>query len=299
MFSRLTGIPLLLGAAVAVPYFASNGSEGISKLWQTSASQSTVEPDQKRPPTATDRHTLDPPLRGPGSEVYLVDTPLEGSRSISLEDVFRFDLTKEQVYQRWARKSTALAELGLFGVRVPLVTGTQLHDLAGSLTYFFDQAGKLRKISFQGNTGDTTQLVMLVVHRFGLQPQASAIAGEQLFQVKQGTEVYSQLRTRPSAVLWSSSPHESFTVDLQLQAPGTTTPLPAQLPTLPAAAPAGEHSVQPSADHEVTPEDEAKAVAAEQRRKRKELEDKFNALFPRSRVPEQQVKNLEKRDLYW
>jgi hypothetical protein len=279
----MLGIPVLLGAAVAVPYVSTNGPEGLKDWWNSAAAASS-EPTVDLP-AAPAQHQFDPAPRGPGHEIYPVTTPLEGNPSVSLEEVFRFDVTKEWVYEHWARKSTALAELGLYGVRVPLVTGTEIHDLAGSLTYLFDQAGKVQRISFKGNTGDTTRIVALAQQN-GLQPQTVAIVGEQLFQIKRGDDVFSELHTRPSSVLWSSSPHDSFAVLLELQRPEATTPLPSRLPPLP------EVKAPPAA--------QAKGEqAAEDVEAKKGFSESIKAFFPRSRVPSEQVESLEKRDRIW
>jgi hypothetical protein len=45
------------------------------------------------------------------------------------------------------------------GLRVTLVTGEELEDLAGSLTYWFDRQGRVERISFQGVTGNPAKLV--------------------------------------------------------------------------------------------------------------------------------------------
>src|SRR5690606_19717919 len=119
----------------------------------------------------------------------------------ALSEVLRFDITKDWVYQRWDRKSTALADLELFGVRVPLVSGTQVDDIAGSLTYFFGADGRAKRISFRGRTGDTTQLATLLHQRFGLQAVPAVIAGQQLLQLRQGNEVISEMRTQTAPVL--------------------------------------------------------------------------------------------------
>ena len=130
------------------------------------------------------------------------------------------DVSKEWVYARWARKSTGLADPTLFGVRVPLVTGTRTTDLAGSLSYYFDQHGLVQHISFRGHTGDTNQIVGLLLNRYGLRRQLTQRPGEQLYQLKHEGRVQGELRTRPASVLWSTSPHTSFVVELELARPG-------------------------------------------------------------------------------
>ena len=305
MLPRLLAPPVLLAAAVGVPYVATNGPN-IDGLFASSESvQTAADPHSQLLndlPGARHRPEL---AQGPGATIYPTTTPIEGFGTISLAEVFNFNVTKEWVYSRWSRKSTALSELGLFGIRVPLVTGTQLHDLAGSLTYFFGNDRRVHRIAFEGTTGDTTQLVMLVAQQYGLQPQATPIAGEQLFQVRRSDHVFSQLRTRPAAVLWSSSPHDSFSVDLQLQHPSLTTPLPSNLPDLsPAAVPAQAQQQaeavrrqQPASSSRQSPPPQRAEVAKS--KAKVDPKEKWDIFFPRSRVPKQQVDSLDRREQLW
>ncbi len=291
--TRTLAVPTLLAASVAVPYVATNAPEWRTQ-WNAPANPATTTAASPFPLTAggatlRPTATLAAPPAGPGATLYPTPAPLEGTPTHALAEVLRMDVTKEWVYQRWPRKSTALAELDLYGVRVPLVTGTQLYDIAGSLTYFFAADGRVQKISFRGRTGDTTQLVGLVTQRYGLQAQSTLAAGEQLFETRRGADVLSRLRTRPASVLWASSPHDSFSVELDLQDPASARPLPpelAPLPTVPAPAaapPAG------SADAAA-----AKAAEAE----KKPSEPTWKAFFPRRRVPKDQILNLDHGNMY-
>ena len=175
--------------------------------------------------------------------------PVEGVRFHSLGEVFRFDVTKEWVYSNWPRKSTGLADPELFGVRVPLVTGTGLSDLAGSLTYSFNRENQVQHISFSGRTADTTQLIQFLTTTYKFEHR-DALAGEQLYQVGSDDHVQSELRTRPDQVLWSTSPHGSFAVALELERPGSERilpPLPAKLPIPPAPPAAAGIPANPAA----------------------------------------------------
>ena len=278
---------ILLAAALAVPYVVTH-APSLDGFWQTgqksSADSAVVDGGLKPRPYDV---ALSP--QGPGAILYPNSSPLEGLPSTSLHEVFRFDVSKEWVYQRWARKSTALAELGLYGVRVPLVTGTQLHDLAGSLTYYFSESGRVERISFYGRTGDTTQLVMLVAQRYGLQQQSTVVVGEQLWQIRRGEQVFSELRSRPAPVLWANSPHNSFTVELELQHPNATTPLPQRTPLVVSPAPE-----QPPAAVPAVGEEASGKTAAD-----KTPEEAWKSYSPRSRVPKGQVENLDRRDRFW
>jgi hypothetical protein len=295
MISRTLAMPTLLAASIAVPYVATNAPKWSERLHAPPAAAAPAAGDSATPQPAG---AAQPPPQ-PNAALYPTIAPLEGATMNSLADVLRMDVTKEWVYQRWARKSTALAELDLYGIRVPLVTGTQLHDLAGSLTYFFGIDGRLQRISFRGRTGDTTQLVALAHQRFAMQPQTTVIAGEQLLQARNGETVVSQLRTRPAPVLWSSSPHESFTVELDVQDPATARPLPADASPTPTAAatpapqpppPAGQQTGAATAEKE--PED------AEAAKSPKSEPPGWKAFFPRSRATKPQIENLNRDSFY-
>lgn len=279
MLRSLTA-PILLAAAVGVPYVASQGPN-IDGLWNGKRDFST-----QAPPSLTEPALV---AQKPGNALYVTSTPLEGMHGVSMLEVFRFDITKEWVYQRWARKSTALAELGLYGVRVPLVTGTQLHDLAGSLTYYFSASGRLERITFSGRTGDTSQLVMLMSQSYGLVQQPTPVAGEHVLQYRRGELVISELRTQPAPVLWANAPHESFAVDLVLQRPDAVTPLP---PRVSAPAPKPPTDPQKAASSTANKKPSAKQAADE------EPALGWRAFLPRSRVPKEQIENLQRPDQF-
>lgn len=157
--------------------------------------------------------------------------PASNVRYHSIQEVFRFNVTKEWVYQNWDRKSTGLGDPQLFGIRVALVTGTQRSDLAGSLTYLFDALGQVQHISFRGRTADTTPLVQFLTQTYQFQ-QMEAPAGEQLYQVRSGSSVFSELRTRPESVLLESTPQGSIGVVLELGRPGSNRALVPEVPKL-------------------------------------------------------------------
>jgi hypothetical protein len=161
----------------------------------------------------------------PGSPMVGSRVPLNGTQFTSVDQVLRFDVSKEWVYQNWDRKSTGPTDVGLFSVRVPLVMAPQLYALAGSLTYYFNAQGQVEHISFRGRTGDSTQLVQLLTTRYQFQRVESPV-GEQVFQVQHDGQVQSELRTHPEAVLWLNSPNKSISVELELARPGSIRVLP-------------------------------------------------------------------------
>jgi hypothetical protein len=228
--SRPLILTTLLGASIGVPYVASRMPSGAdSKGWL---------PFGSGQPSTTASANLDglrplprQQLEGPGALLYDSSVPLEGTRFQSLAEVLRFDLSREWVYQNWARKSTGLGDPELFGVRVALVTGTGASDVAGSLTYYFNRQGEVQHISLRGRTADTTPMIRFLADTYKFQ-RAEAPAGEQLYQIQRNGRVQSELRTRPEPILWTTSPHGSFAVELELERPGSNRFLPPRTPKL-------------------------------------------------------------------
>jgi hypothetical protein len=179
-------------------------------------------------------HAVSPAPAAEGVERLVIHpdaAPLEGFTAVDLGEVLRFDISPEWVYSRWSRKTTALADLQFHGVRVPLVTGTAIDDLAGSLTYYFNRDRQPERIVFQGRTGDARKVIALVTQRYGLLPQRAFNPGEQLYQLRWNDTALSELRVRPASVVWASAPHANYEVSLDLQRPGASRYLPSSAPT--------------------------------------------------------------------
>ncbi|MBN1589354.1 MAG: hypothetical protein JW888_07560 [Pirellulales bacterium] len=147
-------------------------------------------------------------------------TPLEGPEVRDFGEVFRFDVTTAWVMSRWARVSTGMAQLQLQGYRVPLVTGTSKDDLAGALTYYFGPEQRVRKITFNGTTGDATRLVQLLMTRYGFRRRVANDSGLFVYEAphREGG-VRSVLRIRPTAVVKANQPYQRFHLDLLLEQP--------------------------------------------------------------------------------
>jgi hypothetical protein len=239
--SRLIMIAVVLGIAIGLPYLGSRPSNPNAVPTPESPAAAPPQSGGAAPaalPAASSAEPAKLPAPGPGSLLFANKATLEGAQIHAVEQVLRFDLTKDWVYHTWARKSTGPTDVGLLAVRVPLVTGTHIAALAGSLTYFFNSVGQVEHISFRGRTGDTTQLVNFLVRTYEFQ-QAEAPIGEQLYQVKRGRRVLSELRTRPEPVVLTTSPHGSIAVELELARPGSRRvlpPRPSSLDIPPAAA---------------------------------------------------------------
>lgn len=259
MVGRPLMLASLLGASIGVPYVVSKTSTPAGPpasvaappghlaatspaptAWNTAGTPAT--PSTTPPPLLTQAANFfstssTAPAAYPSTATPAPLAPLAAAPAVSplryhsLQEVLRFDVSKEWVYQNWERKSTGLADLQMFGIRVPLVTGTQRTDLAGSLTYQFDAQGQVQHISFRGRTADTSGIVNYLAQTYQFQ-RMQAPAGEQLYQVRDGNSVYSELRTMPESVLLETSPLGSFGVVLEMGRPGSNRALQPQVPKL-------------------------------------------------------------------
>jgi len=204
---------VVLSGAAAVPYAAVEQPDiagWLPKLPTTT--KSSGDADGEEPilgPEPLGRHAAE-----------AASLPLEGEQVQNLAEVFRFDVSPGWVYQRWSRKTTALSNLQFHGVRVPLVTGTGVDDLAGSLTYYFGSQGRCEWIEFVGRTGDARRIVDLA-SKYGLRPQPGPFPGEQRYEFRWNGKAMSRLTIRPAEVLWATTPHAVYQVHLQLQRPGS------------------------------------------------------------------------------
>ncbi|QDV75151.1 DUF6690 family protein [Botrimarina mediterranea] len=226
MIGRPLVLAGVLGAAAGGPYVLSQANNGgLPNPWAAPAAPAEAEaaPPPKQEFDPLGGGVARPPETGfrggPGSHVYDSPASLVGPVGIPLEQAMDWGVDKNWVYRNWARKSTGLSDPTLFGVRVPLVTGAGMTDIAGSLTYYFDANGVLQRMTLHGRTADTSRLVHLATSRFAMQP-ASGSPGDQVFQAVEKKQLRGILRTRPEGTLWATSPHGSFTVDMDVTRPG-------------------------------------------------------------------------------
>lgn len=254
MISRPLMLAGVLGAAAGGPYLVSQAPDDWSQGWGTS------QPADTQPVDPLAQLNLNAPqvagLHGPGSPAYTSPAPLGGPVGLPLEQALDWNVTRNWVYQHWARKSTGLSDPSLFGVRVPLVTGSAMTDLAGSLTYYFDHSGVLQRMRLTGRTADTSRIAQVAMQRFGMQPRRAGSPGDQLFQAVEQERVRAELRTRPDAVMWSTAPHDSFLVEFEANRPGGTRwvePPKLDLELPPAVAPPAATETASTAAGEVDP----------------------------------------------
>jgi hypothetical protein len=163
MFNRPMLFVGVLAACAVVPYvlldknLAETARTQLGRLTgNTGSTASASEGGIKLPWTAE---------KGAGGEtlVSAVAAPVA-----TLEEAFRFDITPHWVTSRWPRVSTVLGEPQQLGMRVPLVSGTRPDDIAGSLTYYFDEHHRLQRITFYGMTGDEQRLLGMLAGSYRL-----------------------------------------------------------------------------------------------------------------------------------
>jgi hypothetical protein len=204
MFSR-TWFAMMLFGSIGLPYLFSS-SFGLSKKANTEGSAEAASPAH-------------PPGEGPAGANIPPGSTLPGPTFDDLGQVFRWDLSSGWVLARWPRVSAGLAEVELQGYRVPLVTGTNPDDLAGSLTYYFNRNQRVQRMTFFGTSGDARRLVALMAARFGFQRELTDDPSLFLYRVRDGKKVLSELRIEPAHVIRADTPHRRFDIALWIERP--------------------------------------------------------------------------------
>lgn len=139
---------------------------------------------------------------------------VEGQALADMSEVFRFETTIGWIAQRWPRISTAAGDLDLQGYRVPYTSGHRLDDVAGSLTYYFDQQHQCRRISFRGTAGDVRRFLATLDAGLGARPETAEPGVHRYRPTAPGVE--GSIVVSPAEVLSSERPHERFRIQLDL-----------------------------------------------------------------------------------
>ena len=227
MFGRSFLLLAILAAAVGVPNWTTGKdlSTTVKDAWRWLKGEAREDGQIELTPQLGGKvgSLQSTPVAGGPAPIAVSDVNpsrplLEGVPVQDLAEVLRFDVDPRWVMGRWSRVSTGLADLKLDGLRVPLVTGTSLGDLAGSLTYYFDQEHRVRRITFQGHTGDERKLVAVLTGHYGFRPEPGLGAG--LYLVKWNGRPTSALRVRHAPVIRAGAPHSRLDVILEINRPG-------------------------------------------------------------------------------
>lgn len=144
-------------------------------------------------------------------------TPAMQPDPVDFREFFRFDATPDWVVQKYPRVSTVSSERELDGYRAPLVTGTGLKDLSGTITYYFDRYQKVQRIQFQGLTGDPQPLIFLMTKYYYFSPKP--ILGGQLFVVAWNANPTGVLEITRANVVFAQNQANSFRIFLEINQP--------------------------------------------------------------------------------
>lgn len=136
----------------------------------------------------------------------------------ALSEVVRFDISPSWVPQRFPRVSIVSADPRLDAMRVPLVTGTNPNDLAGTLTYYFDRYKRLQRVTVHALSGDPSRFVAELQHAYQLQQQPSLGGG--LYIRKWNGLPTSLVYTAPAPVITADEPYSRYQFFLEINQPG-------------------------------------------------------------------------------
>ncbi|HEY2826600.1 MAG TPA: DUF6690 family protein [Pirellulales bacterium] len=220
MFRKTVTAAGVFGAAIGVPYVASNWSQLKANVFGTGAPNSSAGSYQ---PISASGYSAVPELPalspagvplGSGLNPKADETPI-----IEMTEAFRWEVTPQSVMSHWPRVSSGLPGENLQGMRVALISGLRMDDVAGSLTYYFTAAQKCAKITFSGTTGDPSRLVGLLVDRYGFKPVGSTDPGVMRYEIRWMGDAHSWLIIRPSAIVRSSSPYARYEVQASINDP--------------------------------------------------------------------------------
>jgi hypothetical protein len=140
---------------------------------------------------------------------------------VSLESAIDFTITMPWVLAKWPRVTTQLSLLELQGYRAALVTGTREDDIAGSITYYFDDEDVLKRITFRGKTGDTRRLVRHLESHLGFKRTSTTNPNVYLYQTLWNGKPSGQLWIQPAAVIHSDNRLERFEITLAVDRPSS------------------------------------------------------------------------------
>lgn len=144
-------------------------------------------------------------------------SPIGNVPAVPLPDALRFDVTPAWVRSIWTRVSPQRLETGWYALRVPLVTGTEPADVAGALTYYFNEQDYVERITLSGITDDAELLSSLVQQYYGLQPYAATGRGLWVSSF-QGTPI-GMLKVEDAAAHRAGEPQGRYRVELELNRP--------------------------------------------------------------------------------
>jgi len=216
---------LMVAAGGPVTLFSgSDLVSGVKQRWLGNSPAAVSNPPQQ-PATAEPVLPAQSPANASPGAVWK-DAPIERGVSAesrpspTLAEAFRFDVTVNEIMQRWPRVSTGLPHLQLQGYRVPLVTGSRLTDVAGSLTYFFNVRQQVQQIAFRGTTGDPSELANYLARRFHFVRRLTEDPGVVLFEaVDSDNQPAGSLKIQSAKLIQADRPYSRYELDLVIHRP--------------------------------------------------------------------------------
>ena len=155
------------------------------------------------------------PGAAPGLNLPPNASPADYAPLPSLAEVLRFDATVEWILHRWPRVTTGLPYLQLQGYRVPLMTGANPTDVAGSLTYYFNARQQVQRITLRGATGDPSVLATILASRYNFTRRLTNDPSVVLYEaVDSSNQPVGSLKIRSAPVVKANQPYSRFEVDL-------------------------------------------------------------------------------------
>jgi hypothetical protein len=145
---------------------------------------------------------------------------IDAAPVLGLDEVFRFDIAPADVLRRWPRVSTELPNLHLQGYRVPLVSGTDPTALAGALTYYFNPAQQVQRITFHGTTGDPRALILLLTNRYHYARRPNNDPSRLVYEsVNSSRQLAGQVLIRSTPIVRQNDPFKRYDIDLSMDRP--------------------------------------------------------------------------------
>jgi hypothetical protein len=198
---------LFLAGAAGLPYLSSEWSKSAPSA--EIASDASAQAGQSTPTAAAS-------VPAPTPTATTVQPQLAEPPVVGIAEAIRFDVTTAWIINRWPRVTAGLPEDNLQGYRVPLVTGTRHDEIAGSLTYYFNNQQACQKITFQGVTGDPTKFTSYIVSHYNLTRQTNSDPGLHLYQTRWNGKPVSELKIKAMPVVKADAPHARYDIQLTL-----------------------------------------------------------------------------------
>jgi hypothetical protein len=208
---------LLVGGAV-IPYVVSSNASIRDTL---KAPLQAISGKSAKPPAGDGANATGAGTNSPAVPTAAATEARKASevQLVPLEQALNWDVKPAWVLSTWPRVTTALPELDLQGYRVSFVSGTTENDIAGSLSYYFDEAQRLQRLTFHGSTGDAGRLVRYLMSQHRFERRRSDDVGTYLYQVPQDGQALSELLVKTAPVVSTTNRFARFEVWLQMRKP--------------------------------------------------------------------------------